>query len=91
MYIHVISKQLLCIRLKCSIQFLPLVENPAMFWMLIAVLAVLSACVGSGELDTAVDDSGCLPWTYRPNLISFEPSISLHASVPPLLLWNRTL
>ena len=40
-------------------KFLPLEEDPDMFQILITLLAVLSACVGSGELDTAVDDSGC--------------------------------
>ena len=34
----------------------------------IVLLVVLSACVGSGELHTAV--SGCPPWTYRPNSTS---------------------
>ena len=38
--------------------------------VLIVLLVVLSACVGSGELHTAVDESGCPPWTYRPNSTS---------------------
>ena len=41
-----------------------------MFKILAVLLVVLSACVGSGELHTAVDESGCLPWTYRPNSTS---------------------
>ena len=36
----------------------------------ILLLAVLSSCVVSGELHTAVDESGCPPWTYRPNSTS---------------------
>ena len=35
--------------------------------VLIVLLVVLLACVGSGELHTAVDESACPPWTYRPN------------------------
>ena len=38
--------------------------------VLIVLLVVFSACVGSGELHTAVDESGCPPWTYRPNSTS---------------------
>ena len=38
--------------------------------VLIVLLVVLSACVGSGELHTAVDESGCPPWTYRLNSMS---------------------
>ena len=41
-----------------------------MFTILAVLLVVLSACVGSGELHTAVDESGCPPWTYRPNSTS---------------------
>ena len=53
-----------------------------MFQILAALLVVLSACVGSGELDTAVDDSGCLPWTYRPNSTSpCECGSSLHGTM----------
>ena len=36
----------------------------------IQLLVVLSSCVGNGELHTAVDESGCPPWTYRPNSTS---------------------
>ena len=38
--------------------------------ILAVLLVVLSVCVGSGELHTAVDESGCPPWTYRPNSTS---------------------
>ena len=40
--------------------------------ILVVLLVVLlrSPCVGSGELHTAVDESGCPPWTYRPNSTS---------------------
>ena len=38
--------------------------------ILAVLLVVLSACVGSGELHTAVDESGCPPWTYHPNSTS---------------------
>ena len=41
-----------------------------MFAIQAVLLVVLSACVGSGELHTAVDESGCPPWTYRPNSTS---------------------
>ena len=34
--------------------------------ILVVQLTMFSTCVGSA----AVDDSGCLPWTYRPNSIS---------------------
>ena len=35
-----------------------------MFKILVVLLVVFSAC---GELHTAVDESGCPPWTHRPN------------------------
>ena len=38
--------------------------------ILVVLLVVFSVCVGSGELHTAVDESGCPPWTYRPNSTS---------------------
>ena len=38
--------------------------------VLIVLLVVFSACVGSGELHKTVDESGCPPWTYRPNSTS---------------------
>ena len=41
-----------------------------MFTMLVVLLAVFTACVGSRELATAVDDGGCFPWTYRQNSTS---------------------
>ena len=39
-----------------------------MLKVLAVLLVVFSSCVGSGEL--AVDESGCPPWTYRPNSTS---------------------
>ena len=41
-----------------------------MLKVLAVLLVVFLACVGSGELHTAVDESGCPPWTYRPNSTS---------------------
>ena len=38
-----------------------------MFKILVVLLVVFSAC---GELHTAVDESGCLPWTHHPNSTS---------------------
>ena len=38
--------------------------------ILVVLLVVFSACVGSGDLHTAVDESGCLLWTYRLNSTS---------------------
>ena len=47
---------------------------------ILAVLVALSACVGSGELDTAVDDS--ISWTYRPNSTSpCQCGSSLHGTI----------
>ena len=34
------------------------------------LLVVVLSCIGSGELHTTVDESGCPPWTYRPNSTS---------------------
>ena len=38
-----------------------------MFKTLPGLIGVLSAYVGSGKLDTAVDGNSCLPWTYHLN------------------------
>ena len=35
--------------------------------ILVVLLVVLSACVESGELQMAIEENGCLPWTYRLN------------------------
>ena len=45
-------------------------KDSIMFKILAVLVVVFSACVGSGELHTAVDESGCPPWTYRPNSTS---------------------
>ena len=37
---------------------------------LVVLVAAFTASVGSRALHTAVDDSGCPPWTYRPNSTS---------------------
>ena len=48
----------------------------------VLLLAVLSSCVVSGELHTAVDESGCPPWTYRPNSTSpCQCGSSLHGAI----------
>ena len=48
----------------------------------VLLLAVLSSCVVSGELHTAVDESGCPPWTYRPNSTSpCQCGSSLHGLI----------
>ena len=41
-----------------------------MYMLLVVLVAAFTASVGSGELHRAVDDSGCPPWTYRPNSTS---------------------
>ena len=41
-----------------------------MYMFLAILVAAFTASVGSGELHRAVDDSGCPPWTYRPNSTS---------------------
>ena len=46
------------------------------------LLAVFTVCVGHGEPHTAVDDGGCLPWTYRPNSTSpCQCGSSLHGAI----------
>ena len=53
-----------------------------MFKILAVLVVVFSACVGSGELHTAVDESGCPPWTYRPNSTSpCQCGSSVHGTV----------
>ena len=48
----------------------------------ILLLAVLLSCVVSGELHTAVDESGCPPWTYCPNSTSpCQCGSSLHGAI----------
>ena len=39
-------------------------------YMFLVLVAAFTASVGSGELHTQADDSGCPPWTYRPNSTS---------------------
>ena len=46
------------------------------------LLVVLSECVGSGELDTAVDDSGCcLPLTCYPSSTSCQCGCSARGTI----------
>ena len=72
--VYIIQKLILSIRVEIKYVVCPkeLLEEgkTVMFKILAVLLVVLSACVGSGELHTAVDESGCPPWTYRPNSTS---------------------
>ena len=81
-----IQKLILCIRVE--IKYLvcpkePLEEGKTVMFKILAVLLVmLSACVNSGELHTAVDESGCPPWTYRPNSTSpCQCGSSVHGTI----------
>ena len=48
----------------------------------ILLLVMLSACMGSGELHTAVDEGGCPPWTYHRNSTSpCQCGSSVHRAV----------